>query len=118
MGLICKNFVAGIRRSEELSLLKQSEDTKKKKRKEKNKEPVIEDVLDLHDSPVSLGLPGKNPKNIIDVIDRYNVYQCAHKLKFGTWKATDKNISKDTLGRNMHSVHFHELRHWRSRLKV
>ncbi|KAJ6659228.1 hypothetical protein lerEdw1_019274 [Lerista edwardsae] len=57
MGLICKNYVAGIRRSEELSLLKRSEDTKKKKRKEKNKEPVIEDVLDLHDSPVSLGLP-------------------------------------------------------------
>ncbi|XP_066495220.1 fermitin family homolog 1 isoform X2 [Tiliqua scincoides] len=55
VGDICKTL--GIRRPEELSLLKQSEDTKKKKRKEKNKEPVIEDILDLHDSPVSLGLP-------------------------------------------------------------
>ncbi|XP_053140777.1 fermitin family homolog 1 [Hemicordylus capensis] len=55
VGDICKTL--GIRRPEELSLLKQPEDTKKKKRKEKNKEPVIEDILNLHSSPVSLGLP-------------------------------------------------------------
>ncbi|XP_015272972.1 PREDICTED: fermitin family homolog 1, partial [Gekko japonicus] len=46
-----------IRRAEELSLLRQSEDTKKKKKKDKNKEPVIEDVLNLPHSPGSLGLP-------------------------------------------------------------
>ncbi|XP_062981931.1 fermitin family homolog 1 isoform X2 [Elgaria multicarinata webbii] len=55
VGDICKTL--GIRRSEELSLLKPPEDTKKKKRKEKDKEPVIENILDLHNSPVSLGLP-------------------------------------------------------------
>ncbi|XP_020649336.3 fermitin family homolog 1 isoform X1 [Pogona vitticeps] len=55
VGDICKTL--GIRRSEELSLLKLPEDAKKKKRKEKDKEPVIEDILNLHSSPVSLGLP-------------------------------------------------------------
>ncbi|XP_050171229.1 fermitin family homolog 1 [Myiozetetes cayanensis] len=57
---ICK--ILNIRRSEELSLLKQSGDTlKKKKKKDKNsKEPVTEDILNLCDSPVSSGLPA-NP---------------------------------------------------------
>ncbi|NXX04581.1 FERM1 protein, partial [Larus smithsonianus] len=55
---ICK--ILNIRRSEELSLLKQSEDAlKKKKKKDKNgKEPVTEDILNLCDSPVSSGLSG------------------------------------------------------------
>ncbi|KAJ7422955.1 Fermitin family 1 [Willisornis vidua] len=57
---ICK--ILNIRRPEELSLLKQSGDTlKKKKKKDKNsKEPVTEDILNLHNSPVSSGLPA-NP---------------------------------------------------------
>ncbi|NXR86782.1 FERM1 protein, partial [Hypocryptadius cinnamomeus] len=54
---ICK--MLNIRRSEELSLLKQSEGTlKKKKKKDKNsKEPATEDILNLCNSPVSSGLP-------------------------------------------------------------
>ncbi|RMC07963.1 hypothetical protein DUI87_15435 [Hirundo rustica rustica] len=57
---ICK--MLNIRRSEELSLLKQSEGTlKKKKKKDKNsKEPATEDILNLSNSPVSSGLPA-NP---------------------------------------------------------
>ncbi|NXU47829.1 FERM1 protein, partial [Turnix velox] len=57
---ICK--ILNIRRSEELSLLRQSEDMlKKKKKKDKNsKEPATEDILNLCDSPVSSGLSG-NP---------------------------------------------------------
>ncbi|XP_027758038.1 fermitin family homolog 1 [Empidonax traillii] len=57
---ICK--ILNIRRSEELSLLKQSGDTlKKKKKKDKNsKEPITEDILNLCDSPASSGLPA-NP---------------------------------------------------------
>ncbi|XP_051649024.1 fermitin family homolog 1 isoform X3 [Manacus candei] len=57
---ICK--ILNIRRSEELSLLKQSGDTlKKKKKKDKNsKEPVTEDILNLCNSPASSGLPA-NP---------------------------------------------------------
>ncbi|NWR69361.1 FERM1 protein, partial [Centropus unirufus] len=55
---ICK--ILNIRRSEELSLVKQSEDTlKKKKKKDKNsKEPATEDILNLCNSPVSSGLSG------------------------------------------------------------
>ncbi|NXU87917.1 FERM1 protein, partial [Xiphorhynchus elegans] len=54
--------IVDIRRPEELSLLKPSGDTlKKKKKKDKNsKEPVTEDILNLCNSPVSSGLPG-NP---------------------------------------------------------
>nr|XP_056712016.1 fermitin family homolog 1 [Euleptes europaea] len=52
---ICRTL--GIRRAEELSLLRQSEDTKKKKKKDKSKEPVIEDILNVSHSPGSLGLP-------------------------------------------------------------
>lgn len=49
-----------IRRSEELSLLKPSGDYfKKKKKKDKtNKEPIIEDILNLEGSPTTSGLPG------------------------------------------------------------
>ncbi|XP_030304433.1 fermitin family homolog 1 isoform X3 [Calypte anna] len=55
---ICK--ILNIRRSEELSLLKQSEDVlKKKKKKDKNsKEPATEDILNLCDSPVSSASSG------------------------------------------------------------
>ncbi|XP_038607844.1 fermitin family homolog 1 isoform X2 [Tachyglossus aculeatus] len=53
---ICKTL--NIRRSEELSLLKPSEDFKKKKKKEKSsKEPVIEDILNLDNSPTNSGTP-------------------------------------------------------------
>lgn len=52
--------IVDIRRSEELSLLKQSEDTiRKKKKKDKNsKEVVTEDILNLCNSPTSSGLSG------------------------------------------------------------
>ncbi|NXR04139.1 FERM1 protein, partial [Sagittarius serpentarius] len=69
---ICK--ILNIRRSEELSLLKQSEGTlKKKKKKDKNsKEPVTEDILNLCNSPVSSGLsgsPGLYSKTMTPVYD-------------------------------------------------
>ncbi|XP_013367831.1 PREDICTED: fermitin family homolog 1 [Chinchilla lanigera] len=58
VGDICRAL--NIRRSEELSLLKPSGDCfKKKKKKDKNnKEPVIEDILNLESSPTSSGSPG------------------------------------------------------------
>ncbi|XP_041588327.1 fermitin family homolog 1 [Vulpes lagopus] len=54
---ICK--ILNIRRSEELSLLKPSGDYfKKKKKKDKsNKEPIIEDILNLEGSPTTAGPP-------------------------------------------------------------
>uniref|UniRef100_A0A6I8N4A1 FERM domain containing kindlin 1 n=1 Tax=Ornithorhynchus anatinus TaxID=9258 RepID=A0A6I8N4A1_ORNAN len=56
VGDICKTL--NIRRSEELSLLKPSEDFKRKKKKEKSsKEPVIEDILNLNNSPTNSGTP-------------------------------------------------------------
>ncbi|KAF1545349.1 hypothetical protein FQV19_0005188, partial [Eudyptula minor] len=69
---ICK--ILNIRRSEELSLLKQSEDAlKKKKKKDKNsKEPVTEDILNLCNSPVSSGLsgsPGLYSKTMTPIYD-------------------------------------------------
>ncbi|NWI62058.1 FERM1 protein, partial [Todus mexicanus] len=69
---ICK--ILNIRRSEELSLLKQSGDTlKKKKKKDKNsKEPVTEDILNLCNSPVSSGLsgsPGLYSKTMTPIYD-------------------------------------------------
>ncbi|EMP27352.1 Fermitin family like protein 1 [Chelonia mydas] len=72
---ICKTL--NIRRSEELSLLKQSEDTlKKKKKKDKNnKEPVIEDILNLYNSPVISGSPaspGLYSKTMIPIYDPVN----------------------------------------------
>ncbi|NXM04141.1 FERM1 protein, partial [Tyrannus savana] len=66
---ICK--ILNIRRSEELSLLKQSGDTlKKKKKKDKNsKEPVTEDILNLCDSPVSSANPGLYSKTMTPIYD-------------------------------------------------
>uniref|UniRef100_A0A8D2P671 Fermitin family member 1 n=1 Tax=Zosterops lateralis melanops TaxID=1220523 RepID=A0A8D2P671_ZOSLA len=57
---ICK--MLNIRRSEELSLLKQSEGTlKKKKKKDKNnKEPATEDIINLCNSPMSSGSPANS----------------------------------------------------------
>ncbi|XP_063104792.1 fermitin family homolog 1 isoform X2 [Cavia porcellus] len=57
VGDICRAL--NIRRSEELSLLKPPDDCfKKKKKKDKNnKEPVIEDILNLESSPTSSGSP-------------------------------------------------------------
>lgn len=55
-------YLLDIRRPEELSLLKPSSDYfKKKKKKDKNnKEPLIEDILNLENSPTISGPPGKN----------------------------------------------------------
>ncbi|KAM8809598.1 fermitin family homolog 1 [Eudromia elegans] len=69
---ICK--ILNIRRSEELSLLRLSEDAlKKKKKKDKNsKEPVTEDVLNLWNSPVTSGLsasPGLYSKTMTPTYD-------------------------------------------------
>ncbi|NXN68421.1 FERM1 protein, partial [Himantopus himantopus] len=69
---ICK--ILNIRRSEELSLLKQLEDAlKKKKKKDKNsKEAASEDILNLCDSPVSSGLsgsPGLYSKTMTPIYD-------------------------------------------------
>ncbi|NWJ03093.1 FERM1 protein, partial [Crypturellus undulatus] len=69
---ICK--ILNIRRPEELSLLRQSEDVlKKKKKKDKNsKEPVTEDVLNLCNSPVTSGLsasPGLYSKTMTPTYD-------------------------------------------------
>uniref|UniRef100_A0A803TEZ5 FERM domain containing kindlin 1 n=1 Tax=Anolis carolinensis TaxID=28377 RepID=A0A803TEZ5_ANOCA len=66
VGDICRTL--GIRRPEELSVLKLPEDVKKKKRKDKDKEPVIEDILNLHNSPVSLG-PGLYSKTMTPIYD-------------------------------------------------
>ncbi|KAF6088000.1 fermitin family member 1 [Phyllostomus discolor] len=54
---VCKTL--NIRRSEELSLLKPSGDYfKKKKKKDKNnKEPIVEDILNLESSPTISGSP-------------------------------------------------------------
>lgn len=53
-------YLLDIRRSEELSLLKPSDDYfKKKKKKDKNnKEPVTEDIINLESSPTTSGPPG------------------------------------------------------------
>ncbi|KFP18284.1 Fermitin family 1 [Egretta garzetta] len=69
---ICK--ILNIRRSEELSLLKPSEEAlKKKKKKDKNsKELITEDVLNLCNSPVSSGLsgsPGLYSKTMTPIYD-------------------------------------------------
>ena len=57
----CLYLFLDIRRAEELSLLKPSgEYFKKKKKKEKNnKEPIIEDILNLEGSPTISGPSGK-----------------------------------------------------------
>ncbi|XP_060042606.1 fermitin family homolog 1 isoform X2 [Erinaceus europaeus] len=66
-----------IRRSEELSLLKPSEDYfKKKKKKDKNnKEPIIEEVLNLENSPTVSGSPvspGLYSKTMMPTYDPIN----------------------------------------------
>ncbi|XP_005991151.1 fermitin family homolog 1 isoform X1 [Latimeria chalumnae] len=72
---ICKTL--NIRKSEELSLLKPLEDSsKKKKKKEKNnKDPVIEDILNLDNSPLSPGSiasPGLYSKTMTPTYDPVN----------------------------------------------
>nr|XP_005568444.1 PREDICTED: fermitin family homolog 1 isoform X2 [Macaca fascicularis] len=72
---ICK--ILNIRRSEELSLLKPSGDYfKKKKKKDKNnKEPIIEDVLNLESSPTASGSsvsPGLYSKTMTPIYDPIN----------------------------------------------
>uniref|UniRef100_I3MQD2 FERM domain containing kindlin 1 n=1 Tax=Ictidomys tridecemlineatus TaxID=43179 RepID=I3MQD2_ICTTR len=70
---ICKSL--NIRRSEELSLLKPSGDFfKKKKKKDKNnKEPIIEDILNLESSPTgSPGSPGLYSKTMTPTYDPVN----------------------------------------------
>ncbi|XP_061846474.1 fermitin family homolog 1 isoform X1 [Colius striatus] len=69
---ICK--ILNIRRPEELSLLKPSEERHKKKKKKgkSSKEPVTEDIVDLCDSPVSSGLsgsPGLYSKTMTPIYD-------------------------------------------------
>ncbi|XP_044519333.1 fermitin family homolog 1 [Gracilinanus agilis] len=72
---ICKTL--NIRRSEELSLLKPSDDYfKKKKKKEKNnREPLIEDILNLDNSITSSGSPaspGLYSKTVTPIYDPVN----------------------------------------------
>uniref|UniRef100_G1RV20 FERM domain containing kindlin 1 n=1 Tax=Nomascus leucogenys TaxID=61853 RepID=G1RV20_NOMLE len=72
---ICKTL--NIRRSEELSLLKPSGDYfKKKKKKDKNnKEPIIEDILNLESSPTASGSsvsPGLYSKTMTPIYDPIN----------------------------------------------
>ncbi|XP_036604025.1 fermitin family homolog 1 isoform X2 [Trichosurus vulpecula] len=72
---ICKTL--NIRRSEELSLLKPSDDYfKKKKKKEKNnREPIIEDILNLDNSPTTSGSPvspGLYSKTMTPIYDPVN----------------------------------------------
>ncbi|XP_001382131.2 fermitin family homolog 1 [Monodelphis domestica] len=75
VGDICKTL--NIRRSEELSLLKPSDDYfKKKKKKEKNnREPLIEDILNLDNSITSSGSPaspGLYSKTVTPIYDPVN----------------------------------------------
>ncbi|XP_030052171.1 fermitin family homolog 1 isoform X1 [Microcaecilia unicolor] len=70
---ICKYL--NIRRSEELSLLKPSEESVKKKKKKENKDPVIEDILNLDSSPVISGSPaspGLYSKTMTPIYDPVN----------------------------------------------
>ncbi|XP_074143999.1 fermitin family homolog 1 [Sminthopsis crassicaudata] len=75
VGDICKTL--NIRRSEELSLLKPSDDYfKKKKKKEKNnREPIIEDILNLDNSLTISGSsasPGLYSKTMTPIYDPVN----------------------------------------------
>nr|XP_033795873.1 fermitin family homolog 1 [Geotrypetes seraphini] len=70
---ICKYL--NIRRSEELSLFKPSEDSVKKKKKKESKDPVIEDIMNLDSSPVisgSLASPGLYSKTMTPIYDPVN----------------------------------------------
>ncbi|NXB15064.1 FERM1 protein, partial [Rhagologus leucostigma] len=94
---ICK--MLNIRRSEELSLLKQSEGTlKKKKKKDKNsKEPATEDILNLCNSPVSSGLPanpGLYSKTMTPIYDPVSGSPASSTITwFSDGSSTEKNCS-------------------------
>ncbi|XP_062429483.1 fermitin family homolog 1 isoform X2 [Rhea pennata] len=88
-----------IRRSEELSLLKQSEDAlKKRKKKDKNsKEPVIEDILNLCNSPVISGSsasPGLYSKTMTPTYDPVNGTPASSTMTwFSDSPLTEQNCS-------------------------
>ncbi|NXG22156.1 FERM1 protein, partial [Grallaria varia] len=94
---ICKTL--NIRRPEELSVLKQSGDTlKKKKKKDKNnKEPVTEDILNLCNSPVSSGLPanpGLYSKTMTPIYDPVSGSPASSTITwFSDGSVTDQNCS-------------------------
>ncbi|NWV96324.1 FERM1 protein, partial [Machaerirhynchus nigripectus] len=94
---ICK--MLNIRRSEELSLLKPSEGTlKKKKKKDKNsKEPATEDILNLCNSPVSSGLPanpGLYSKTMTPIYDPVSGSPASSTTTwFGDSSSTEQNCS-------------------------
>ncbi|NWI72387.1 FERM1 protein, partial [Dryoscopus gambensis] len=94
---ICK--MLNIRRSEELSLLKQSEGTlKKKKKKDKNsKEPATEDILNLCNSPVSSGLPanpGLYSKTMTPIYDPVSGSPASSTITwFSDGSSTEQNCS-------------------------
>ncbi|XP_028676710.1 LOW QUALITY PROTEIN: fermitin family homolog 1 [Erpetoichthys calabaricus] len=71
---ICK--MLNIRRPEELSLLRAADDIlKKKKKKDKNRDPVIEDILNLDNSavlPGSTASPGLYSKTMTPMYDPVN----------------------------------------------
>ncbi|XP_013928547.1 PREDICTED: fermitin family homolog 1-like [Thamnophis sirtalis] len=77
---------ACIRRSEELSLLRPTNEIKKKKRKdkEKDKEPVIEDILNLHNSPVSFGLPDKESETVLHRLQLLKKTWCSREIPVKT----------------------------------
>ncbi|XP_045385565.1 fermitin family homolog 1 isoform X1 [Lemur catta] len=97
VGDICKTL--NIRRSEELSLLKPSGDYfKKKKKKDKNnKEPVIEDILNLECSPTITGSPvspGLYSKTMTPVYDPINGTPASSTMTwFSDSPLTEQNCS-------------------------
>nr|XP_010342077.1 fermitin family homolog 1 isoform X2 [Saimiri boliviensis boliviensis] len=94
---ICKTL--NIRRSEELSLLKPSGDYfKKKKKKDKNnKEPVIEDILNLESSPTASGSPaspGLYSKTMTPIYDPINGTPASSTMTwFSDSPLTEQNCS-------------------------
>ncbi|XP_004697897.1 fermitin family homolog 1 [Echinops telfairi] len=94
---ICKTL--NIRRSEELSLLKPPGDYfKKKKKKDKtNKEPIIEDILNLESSPTILGppvSPGLYSKTMTPTYDPINGTPASSTMTwFSDSPLTEQNCS-------------------------
>ncbi|KAF6284339.1 fermitin family member 1 [Rhinolophus ferrumequinum] len=94
---ICKTL--NIRRSEELSLLKPSDDYfKKKKKKDKNnKEPVTEDILNLESSPTTSGPPvgpGLYSKTMMPMYDPVNGTPASSTMTwFSDSPLTEQNCS-------------------------
>ncbi|KAK2495890.1 hypothetical protein MC885_005461, partial [Smutsia gigantea] len=94
---ICK--ILNIRRSEELSLLKPSGDSfKKKKKKDKNnKEPITEDILNLESSPTSSGppvSPGLYSKTMTPMYDPINGTPASSTMTwFSDSPLTEQNCS-------------------------